>query len=471
MVGYKAVQYMDTDYNSRDYVTFYFGGELVVLDDVSTTDMVLPWLRYNALMTGTKEGCNEGDCGACTCIVGRLSEAGEFDFSLINACIFPLVYLDGSWLISVDSLSHNGSISSAQFEVMSKNGSQCGFCTPGFVMAITYAQINGGNDSPEQVLSGNLCRCTGYGGLIEATRNCKHLPLDAAFVLAMQRARDALTGISQGGFVIERDGSRVDAPKSLTKLLCLRAENPSATLVGGSTDFGLWVTKKLENPSHIILTRFCHDLLAIKQCEDIIEIGAAVSIEHIGRVLVSEYPELKEWHQRFGGPQVRCSGTIGGNIANGSPIGDSSPVLIALGASLKLRSVSGERVIPIESFFIEYGKQDLKADEIVESVIIPKRDKFVRVRVEKISKRFDQDISIVLVAMVELSKSKSRYRFAFGGMAGIPKLAKKTMQTLNPEHLEVDFSPLSDHRADSWYRLNVSKNLVRDFVEGRISNE
>lgn len=462
---------MSTEEDSRCEIRFYFDGRVRILDDVRATDMVMPWLRSEAMRTGTKEGCNEGDCGACTCLVGSLSESGDLRFSVINTCIYPLAYLDGAWLISIETLSRSGSLCSAQSGMLPLNVSQCGFCTPGFVMAILYAQITKKVQTPEQVLAGNLCRCTGYGGLIEATRLAQSQPLDKDFVAEIEGATAVLRKLSRGGFSIVSNNSRIDAPKTLEHLLDLRNNFPSATLVSGATDFGLWITKRLDRPSHIILAKFCEQLLSIETRADVIEIGAAVTIEDLENSLVSEYPELQDWFQRFGGPQVRCSGTLGGNIANGSPIGDSSPVLIALGASLKIRSCHLRRVIPIENFFIDYGKQDLSDDELLVSILVPRRSHIRRLAVEKISKRCDQDISIVLAAMAEIAGEKPRYRFAFGGMAGTPKLAERTMESLNPDDLTSDFSPLSDHRAEAWYRLAVSKNLVRDFLDGESSRE
>jgi xanthine dehydrogenase small subunit len=459
----------------RQTLRFLLGEELREITSVDPTLTVLDWLRLEERRRGTKEGCAEGDCGACTVVVGRLVQ-GRVCYEAVNACIRFLATLDGCQLLTVEHLKRpDGSLHPVQQAMVDCHGSQCGFCTPGFVMSLYALWLT--EDRPDvprikDVLAGNLCRCTGYAPIIAAAQamydspsRSEDRPADAA--VRLQTLQDDET-LSIGGF---------HAPATLPALAQLLAAEPHATLVAGATDVGLWVTKfQRVLPALIYLGRVA-ELRCITETETSIELGGGVSYSEATPVLARLYPDLGELLRRLGAVQVRNVGTIGGNIANGSPIGDSPPALIALGATLTLRRGAASRSLPLEDFFIAYGKQDRQKDEIVEFVSIPKLYRTTKFRAYKITKRFDQDISAVCGAfLVELAEGKvARIRIAFGGMAGTPKRAAGAEQALLGQPwtrasveaaqaaLAQDFTPLDDWRASSAYRRMVASNLLLKF--------
>ncbi len=462
-------------------VRFVLDGEIIEATDFDPTITVLQYLRRNVRRTGTKEGCAEGDCGACTVAVGSL-DGDKINYRAINACIAFLPTLDGKELVTVESLGTPGRLHPVQQAMVDCHGSQCGFCTPGFVMSLF---VHYENDAPTDhknlcdALAGNLCRCTGYGPILAAGERMKALPSAAMYhqskntveLLKRIRREDTLTIEYFSG----ENAKRYYAPKTLQDLLTLRAENPDATLVAGATDVGLWVTKQHRNLDTIIALNEVCDLKSIRETENSIEIGAMASYADAHEALARWHPDFGEVLRRLGSTQIRNSGTIGGNIANGSPIGDSMPLLIAGGAMLVLRSQKGAREIPLEEFFVDYGKQDLHDDEIVERVSLPRLGKDDYFRAYKISKRFDQDIS-ALCAAFNFTFKNGRVecaRLAFGGMAATPKRAKHCESVLNGADwsqeametaavaLEKDFAPISDIRASAQYRLAAAKNLLR----------
>jgi xanthine dehydrogenase small subunit len=360
-----------------------------------------------------------------------------------------------------------------QQAMVEAHGSQCGFCTPGFVMALAAWGSDvktSGEDALNASLAGNLCRCTGYGPILEAGRKIKGLaPPPAA---ALPERDEAL------GYACE-NGARYFAPMALDRLLALRAAFPEATLVGGATDVGLWVTKQQRDLAILISTRACDALRVIEETKTGLTIGAAATYAEAFEALVRVHPAFLSYLRRLGGPQVRESGTVGGNIANGSPIGDMPPALIALGAEIELSSVDGVRRIALEDFFIAYGQQDRRANEVLTRVFVPKPKAKDIVAAEKLSKRFDQDISAVSMGLfVRLDGGLvATARLAFGGLAGTPKRAAHAESLLNgqpwsietarraADALAQDFTPMSDHRASAEYRLRAAQGmLVRAFL-------
>ncbi|RXT52686.1 xanthine dehydrogenase small subunit [Bosea sp. Tri-44] len=468
----------------RETVRFLLGDELVEIASCDPTRTVLDWLRLDRRRTGTKEGCAEGDCGACTIVVGRL-DGGRLRYEAINACIRFLPTLDGCHVLTVEHLrSPDGTLHPVQQAMVDCHGSQCGFCTPGFVMSLLALWLSERAPSVQRIedaLAGNLCRCTGYEPIIAAAQR-----MDAdererdRFVAAMPAIIARLKALADNETISIDDGERhFYAPATVAALAELVSAHPQATLVAGATDVGLWVTKGMRRLDPVISLGRLDELRAISDEGDHLRFGAMANQVAVREALAGISPQLDEMMRRFGGEQVRNAGTIGGNVANGSPIGDLPPALIALGATLVLRKGSERRELLLEAFFLDYRKQDRQPGEFVEAVLVPKLPRGALFHISKISKRFDEDISAVCGAFyLELDDAGrvSEARLAYGGMAGIPKRAKaaeaallggswdQASVTTAIAALAQDFTPLTDMRASAAYRLKVAGNLLRRFL-------
>jgi xanthine dehydrogenase small subunit len=451
----------------------------VELHDVPPMRTVLDYLRLEERARGTKEGCNEGDCGACTVALGSLKD-GRLVYEPVNACILLLGHLDGKELVSVDDLSTDGHLHPVQQALVDTHGSQCGFCTPGFVMSLFTLYQKGGAPTREEIathIAGNLCRCTGYRPIIDAgLASCNGHATDrwarkADAVTARLKALDDGTDVFIGS-----PHSFIARPARAETLARLAAEHPDATIVSGATDVGLWITKQMRDLPKIILTGGVNALHVVSDMGAHIAIGAAATYAEATPALSSIDPDVAEVLRRLGSTQVRASGTVGGNIANGSPIGDMPPMLIALGATLTLRHGGTERALPLEDFFIAYGKQDRKPGELVWRVDVPKLKHNEAFRAYKLSKRFDQDISAVMAAIRFTLDGRriASARIAFGGMAATPKRAGATEEALTGTSLDQpaawdsaiaslgrDFQPISDMRASASYRMDAAQGLLR----------
>ncbi len=468
-------------------IRFLLGVEAVEILSFDPQLTVLEWLRSDARRTGTKEGCAEGDCGACTVVIGELFD-GSVSYRAFNACILLLATLDGKQLITVEDLAVDG-LHPVQQAMVNQHGSQCGFCTPGFVMSLfaMYHVQNRfeqpGRTEIDENLAGNLCRCTGYVPIVKAARYALNQPAADRFIKSRDLIIRALGDIQPVTAAhVEFRGRHFFSPRSGSELSRLLAEHPDAVMVAGATDVGLWITKQQQCMDVLIHTCNVMELqkLAVDPVQNRLEIGAAVSYSDAMDVLVQYYPDFRPMLSRLGAVQVRNAGTIGGNIANGSPIGDMPPPLIALRARLVLRSAGGRRELDLEDYFIAYGKQDLRPGEFIEKVLLPLPGDQQLFRVYKLSKRFDQDISSVCAAFALLldDDEVAEIRICYGGMAATPTRARGAQRALlgqkwTRENIELamlamanDFQPLTDWRASSEYRTRAAQNLLlRFFLE------
>ena len=462
----------------QDTVRFLLDGEVREVRGVDPTRTLLEHLRGDLRRTGTKEGCAEGDCGSCTVLVGE-PEGDSVSWRAVNSCIQFLPMLHGKALMTVESLAKDGALHPVQQAMVDKHGSQCGFCTPGIVMSL-YAKAvaaKGADASPAEVLAGNLCRCTGYGPIIEVANGVQ---AEAAPEVDLALVRDETMLDLTHDDPVQGVTRRWLAPRSVEDLANAFIEHPDATLVAGATDVGLWITKQRRPLKTLIDIGQVAELKRVATVEGGVWIGAAVRYVDALEMLGGLYPELGAMMRRLGSTQVRNSGTIGGNIANGSPIGDMPPALIAAGATLVLRRGGEQRTMPLEDFFIEYGKQDRRPGEFVEAVILPPPGPDQIFKVFKLSKRFDQDISAVCGAFALTIEGGVVIlaRIAFGGMAGTPKRASACEAALVGQPwteatveaamaaLDVDFTPMSDMRASAAYRSLSARNMLRKvFIE------
>jgi xanthine dehydrogenase small subunit len=474
------------DANNSQVLRFVLDGAVVSIHEPPPTMTVLEYLRDVAGRRGTKEGCAEGDCGACTVVLGELG-AGRcrMTYRAVNSCIRFLPTLDGKELVTVESLQQSsGAAHPVQQSLVDNHASQCGFCTPGFVMSLFALYLNCAEADREQVLdalAGNLCRCTGYRPLIEAgmrqydyaaparwNREEAQSESHVEILRALARAPDAKASLHYPG---------LHSPRTLDELAEALEARPDSVLLAGGTDIGLWVTKQLRELPALVYLGDVAELTQIEERSQELWIGAAVTLTDAWPALLARFPALAEQAARFASPPIRNSATLCGNLANGSPIGDSIPMLIALGAQLELRRGAQVRRLPLEDFYLGYQKKDLSAGEFVVGVAIPPATNGQLLASYKLSKRIDQDISAVSATFcvtVEATQVTAA-RLAYGGLAGIACRAHHAERALidggwtltgieaSIAALATDFEPMSDLRASGEYRLRTAGNLLRRF--------
>jgi xanthine dehydrogenase small subunit len=457
----------------RNHINIIRNGKLVEISPESPREMLLDHIRLRERKTGTKEGCNEGDCGACTVVLRRVVD-GKMVHQAVNSCIMMTAQADGAELITVEDLARDGELHPVQAAMVKHHASQCGFCTPGIVMSLyaLYENADGAVSRADvlEALQGNLCRCTGYRPIVDAALDaCAQRPAQPISHISIPAApASALHWADNARFFA--------APTNEDDFAALYAAHKDAIILSGGTDIGLWVTKRLDDPRKIISTSKIAGFNAIRKMRNTLLIGAGATHAEALPHLAALDPDLGIIMKRFGSTQVRNSGTVGGNIANGSPIGDIAPCLIAFGATLHLRKGEERRAVPLEDFFIAYGKQDCRAGEFITGISIPKLAPHDRFRAFKISKRPDEDISSVLGAFrfkVQYGRIEAA-RIAFGGMAGTPKRAIATERAIlkadsaKPstwqkalDALAEDFQPLTDMRATAQYRMDAARALLK----------
>jgi len=468
---------------------FLLNGTSVTVEGVPPPTTLLAWLREHRQLTGTKEGCAEGDCGACTVMMVR-RDGGRLRWLPINACIRPLPSVAGTAIFTVESLQGgDGAPHPVQQAMVEMHGSQCGFCTPGFVMSLFGLYKNSPAATREEVddaLSGNLCRCTGYRPILDAATRMRELPspTDWRSIATPDHAEPAndseaqlfaaLEALDTAPIDVTVDAHRWMTPASEDALAVAYATHPDAVLVAGATDVGLWITKQHRTMPLMIGTLGASDMARIDRDDRMIEIGAGVSLTDAFAALEEEFPELHETFVRFASVPIRNSGTLGGNVANGSPIGDSMPALIALRASIVLRRADARRELPLEDFYVDYQKTDRKPGEFVSRIRVPRRPSDLVLRAWKISKRYDQDISSVFAcfALRIANGGIGEARIGCGGVAPVPARARRTERVLvgsmwneatassAARELQEEFTPIDDMRASAAYRRRVLGNLV-----------
>ncbi|MGK3124049.1 xanthine dehydrogenase small subunit [Candidatus Pantoea formicae] len=461
-------------------IQFLLNNRLITETSLDPNLTVLNYLRSQPQRRGTKEGCASGDCGACTVTLGKVV-AGRMQYQAVNSCLTLVSSLQGKQLITVEDLRQGGELHSVQQAMVDCHGSQCGYCTPGFVMSLFTLQKNSqgwDQEQAEQALAGNLCRCTGYRPIMAAAQQACEQPTEDAFSAGENELVQRLQALSNAEVqILEVDGSRCFVPKTLAQLAALYQQHPDARLLAGGTDLTLLITQCYQRLPLLIALEQVEELTECTEDDTDYHLGAAATLHRCYHFLSHRIPAFSATLERFASLQIRNQGTLGGNIGNASPIGDCAPMLLALNARLVLQQGEAIREVPLDQFFIGYRKTLLQAGEFIRTILIPKMTVSPEFAAWKVAKRLDDDISAVFVAInVHLADGVvQQARLAYGGMAAKPKRALSAEaallgQPFNTAALEKacaalsqDFQPLSDFRASADYRLQIARNLLRRY--------
>ncbi len=461
---------------------FVWENKIHSISNIDPNETILNYVRLYLKKTGTKEGCAEGGCGACTVVLGDLKN-NKIVYQAINSCIAFVPSLEGKQLILVEDLvSKNGALHSVQDAMINYHGSQCGFCTPGFVMSLFAMYKNFSSYNKENIqdsISGNLCRCTGYRPIVDAAKSLNNVNRSDQFDKNKKKIISLLKKINSENLILKNENKKYFSPKNINELKKNIKDNPNSIFLSGGTDLSLNVTKSRKDINNIISLNLIKELKFIKERNSNIEVGAATSLTEFELFIKKYYPDFNAILKRYGSVQIRNVGTIAGNIATASPIGDTLPLLLSLDAKVVLQTISKKTTLPLKNFFVSYRKTRLKKGQFIHSIIIPifKKNIF---KAYKVSKRIDDDISSVCASFnLEINNKKIKYiKIAYGGMAPIPKRAINCEKTLinsslseeifekAKKNLEKDFSPINDTRATKDYRMEVAKNLLmKCFIE------
>ena len=461
---------------------FVWENKIHSISNIDPNETILNYVRLNLKKTGTKEGCAEGGCGACTVVLGDLKN-NKIDYQAINSCIAFVPSLEGKQLILVEDLvSKNGALHTVQNAMINYHGSQCGFCTPGFVMSLFAMYKNFSSYNKENIqdsISGNLCRCTGYRPIVDAAKSLNNVNRLDQFDKNKKKIISLLKKINSENLSLKNGNKKYFSPKNINELKKTIKDNPNSIFLSGGTDLSLNVTKGRKDIHNIISLNLIKELKFIKERNGNIEVGAATSLIEFELFIKKYYPDFNAILKRYGSVQIRNVATIAGNIATASPIGDTLPLLLSLDAKVVLQKISKKTILPLNNFFVSYRKTKLKKGQFIHSIIIPifKKNIF---KAYKISKRIDDDISSVCASFnLEINNKKIKnIKIAYGGMAPIPKRAINCEKTLinssfseesfekAKKNLEKDFSPINDTRATKDYRMEVAKNLLmKCFIE------
>lgn len=461
-------------------IQFLLNNRLITERELDPNLTVLNYLRGQQQRRGTKEGCASGDCGACTVTLGKVVE-GQMQYQAINSCLTLVSSLQGKQLITVEDLKQNGALHSVQQAMVDCHGSQCGYCTPGFVMSLFTLQKNSdgwNRHQAEQALAGNLCRCTGYRPIMDAAQQACATPISDEFSGNAAALVQRLLALSNDDVQsVEANGSRCYVPKTVAQLAALYQQYPEAKLVAGGTDLTLQITQQYKRLPLLITLEQIEELKVCFEDAENIHLGAAASLQHCYQFLAQQIPAFSAMLERFASLQIRNQGTLGGNIGNASPIGDGAPMLLSLNARLLLQQGDKQREVTLDQFFTGYRQTILQPGEFIRTIIIPKVTVSPSFTAWKVAKRLDDDISAVFIAInLQIEADVVvQARLAFGGMAATPKRALAAEAELMGQPLSLasiekacaalsdDFQPLSDFRASADYRLQVARNLLRRY--------